>query len=253
MAFVDDIQKLNPGDKVRLVIVDGSSFKADPLYFHAHNVPYTDAEIKAAGTDPNKLPAKSIWFNGAEYGAWPYEITGINSSSDGQTAEPTLRVGNLNGSITAMCVQYEDMVRAKVTIYDTFARYLDARNNLPGATPDPKQCYKQVWYIDSKVNEDSETVEFKLASPVDLQGLVIPTRQITGVCTWACRGEYKKGRGCQYDPRTHNNRMFDLMGHPVQDEAFDRCSGLLSDCKARFGDNKELDFGGFPGANLLRR
>ncbi|VGQ11685.1 hypothetical protein SB5439_04982 [Klebsiella variicola] len=253
MSFVNDVQKLNPGDKVQLVIVDGSKFGVAPLYFHAHNIAHTNAEIAAANANSTTLAAKSIWHNGIEYGAYPYEITGLASSSDGQTAEPSLRVANINGTISKLCYVHDDMVQAKVTIIDTFAHYLDAKNNIAGATPDPTQIYKQVWYIDSKTAENNEVIEFRLASPIDLQGLVLPTRQITGICTWACRGGYKTGEGCSYNPASYGNRMFDLQGKPVTDQLQDKCSGLLMDCKKRFGEGSELDFGGFPGANLLRR
>lgn len=252
MPIISDIQKLNPGDKIQLLVIDGSKFKAPVLPIHSHYVPYTANEIKA-GTDFDKLPAKPIIFNKRTYSAWPYEISGLSSSGDGQSAEPTLRVANLNGRVSSMCYDYDDMVQAKITIIDTFAHYLDAANGAFATDPQPDQVFKQVWYIDSKVSEDNEIVEFRLSSPIDLDGLVIPTRQITGLCTWACRDEYKKGNGCMYNPTHYGNRMFDADGNPVTDEALDKCSGLLSDCIARFGKDNEIDFGGFPGAQLLRR
>jgi lambda family phage minor tail protein L len=46
--------------------------------------------------------------------------------------------------------------------------------------------------------------------------------------------------------------MFDLEGNPVTDPARDRCSGLLSDCKKRFGEYEPISFGGFPAADLVR-
>ncbi|PVF11381.1 phage minor tail protein L, partial [Yersinia pestis] len=33
----------------------------------------------------------------------------------------------------------------------------------------------------------------------------------------------------------------------------DKCSGLLVDCKKRFGADNPLPFGGFPGAALIKR
>ena len=264
MLIRNDVQKLEPGQKIRLIEVDGIIFGAvgsyigttpQPFRYHCNNIPHTEAEIKAAGGDEKKLPAKSIWFGGHEYSAWPYEVTGISSSSDGQSAEPTMRLANISGAITLLCLNYDDMVQAKVTIIDTFAHYLDPRNFSPAVngTADPTQRFTQLFYIDSKISEDSEIVEFKLANPMDLQGLQIPTRQIIGLCTWACRGDYKSGRGCAYLPANHGKRMFDLKGNPVTDPALDQCSGLLEDCKARFGAANPLDYGGFPGASLLRR
>lgn len=46
----------------------------DVLYFHGYNIPHTEAEILAAGGDESKLPAKSIWWQGTEYKAWPCEL-----------------------------------------------------------------------------------------------------------------------------------------------------------------------------------
>ena len=246
----NDVQKLEPGNATRLVEIDGSAFGAGHLYFHANTIPHTPDEIDAAGGDESKLPAKPVWFDGQEYSAFPYEITGMDTSSDGQTAEPTLKVANLDGVVTALCLRFDDMAQAKVTIFDTFTHYLDAKNFPEGnATADPQQVKKQVWYIDSKTSEDDEVVEFKLSSPMDLQGLLIPTRQITAICTWACRNQYRSGDGCSYN----GSLMFDLKDNPVTEPSQDKCPGLMISCKKRFGPDNPLDFGGFPGASLLRR
>lgn len=60
-----DYQSLEPGNKVRLIEVDGSTFGVDDvLRFHAYNLPHTEEEIAAAGGDESKLKAKSIWWQG---------------------------------------------------------------------------------------------------------------------------------------------------------------------------------------------
>lgn len=242
--ITNDIQKLEPGKKIRLVIVDGSAFDAGVLYFHGNAITHTAAEIAAAGGDESKLPAKSLKFGGQTFQAWPCEVKGLESSSEGQSPEPTLAVGNINGLITALCLNYEDMAQAKVTVIDTFARYLD-----DGEAPDANQCYRHIWYIDSKTEESGSAVNFKLSSPMDLQGRQLPSRQITPLCQWACRGLYRSGDGCAY---TGSVRLT-LKGEPTDDPAQDKCSGLMIDCKARFGESQPLDFGGFPGAALVRR
>jgi len=44
-----DYQSLEPGNKVRLIEVDGSTFGVDDvLRFHAYNLPHTEEEIAAA-------------------------------------------------------------------------------------------------------------------------------------------------------------------------------------------------------------
>ena len=199
--------------------------------------------------DESKLPAKSIWWQGNEYSAWPCQIEGIESSTTGSSAQPKLTVANLDGSITALCLAYDDMLQAKVSIHDTLAKYLDARNFPEGNTSaDPTQEKLKVYYIDSKSVETKLQVEFTLSSPMDLQGLQIPTRQLHSLCTWCIRGKYRSGDGCDYA----GTRYFDKFNKPVSDPSLDVCSGNLTGCKLRFGENNELSFGGFPGTSLLR-
>ncbi|MGK6142432.1 phage minor tail protein L, partial [Klebsiella pneumoniae] len=52
MSLNANYQKLEPGDEVRLLEIDGQAFGLDEvLYFHGYNVPHTAAEILAAGGD----------------------------------------------------------------------------------------------------------------------------------------------------------------------------------------------------------
>ena len=242
--------KLEPGREVRLFEVDGSAFGvAEVLRFHAYNIPHSEEEIIAAGGDESKLPAKSIWWQGEEYSAWPCQIEGIEASTDGSSPQPKLTVANLDSSITALCLAYDDLLQAKVTIHDTLAQYLDAANFAGGnTTADPTQEKLKVFYIDAKSGEDGETVEFTLSSPMDLQGLMIPTRQLHSLCTWCIRNKYRTGDGCDYA----GTRYFDKNNNPVSDPSLDECNGTLTACKLRFGEINELSFGGFPGTSLIR-
>lgn len=250
MSLNADYQKLEPGNAIRLFDVDGTRFGiADVLYFHSQNIPHTEAEIVAADGDESKLPAKSIWWQGNEYKAWPCQIEGIDASTEGSGAEPVLSVGNLDSSITALCLAYDDLLQAKVTIHDTLAQYLDAENFPEGnPTADPLQEKLKVFYIDAKNSETHEVVEFKLTSPMDLQGLMIPTRQLHSLCTWCIRNKYRSGDGCDYA----GTRYFDKHNNPVDDPSLDECSGTITACKLRFGESEELSFGGFPGTSLIR-
>lgn len=250
MSLNADYQKLEPGDGVRLFEVDCTSFGAgEVLRFHAHNIAHTPEEIAEAGGDEEKLPAKSIWWQGEEYKAWPCQIEGIEASTSGSSAQPKLSVANLDSSITALCLAYDDLLQAKVTIHDTLAQYLDAKNFAGGSTTaDPTQEKLKVFYIDAKSSETNEVVEFTLSSPMDLQGLMIPTRQLHSLCTWCIRNKYRTGDGCDYA----GTRYFDKNNNPVSDPSLDECNGTLTACKLRFGENNELSFGGFPGTSLIR-
>ncbi|WP_109396587.1 phage minor tail protein L [Photorhabdus namnaonensis] len=245
MMINADVQKLEPGNTIRLYEVDGTAFGADILRFHNETIPYTSAELKT-----DKPPKKSLWWQGKEYGPWPVNIEGLDMSSDGQSARPKLAVANIDGLITALCLRFDDMVQAKVTIRDTFVHYLDATNfKDSNPTADPEQERVQVFYIDRKESEDDEAVKFELASPADLQGLKIPTRQIHSLCEWCARGWYRTGKGCDYA----GTRYFDENDNPVDDPSKDKCSGLLLACQSRFGKDEPLPFGGFPGSALIRR
>ncbi|MBD2822896.1 phage minor tail protein L [Xenorhabdus sp. 42] len=240
------LQRLEPGNKILLFAVDGSAFGGPELYFHNYPVPYTEDELSSNGD----LSAKSIWWQGVEYKPWPVKVEGLEINSDGKIASPTLSVANLDGTISALCLAYQNMVQARVTIHMTFSHYLDARN-FPDGNPeaDPSQEKIDVFYIDSKTHEDNTEIHFALSSPADLQGIQIPTRQIHSLCTWCMRGLYRKSP-CNYT----GTKYFDEDGNPTDDPSKDACSGLLSTgCEVRFGKGNQLPFGGFPGSALLRR
>ncbi|MBD2815235.1 phage minor tail protein L [Xenorhabdus sp. Flor] len=245
MTITAALQRLEPGSKILLYTVDGSAFGGPVLYFHSYPIPYTQTDLENAGD----LLIKSIWWQDVEYKPWPVKIEGLELSSDGKATSPTLSVSNLDGTISALCLAYQNMVQARVTIRMTFAHYLDARN-FPEGNPeaDPTQEKIDVFYIDSKTHEDNESIQFALSSPADLQGIQIPTRQIHSLCTWCMRGLYRKSP-CNYT----GTRYFDEEGNPTDDPSKDTCGGLMSDCKARYGEAAQLPFGGFPGSALLRR
>ncbi|NUW55387.1 phage minor tail protein L [Cronobacter turicensis] len=245
-----DYQQLEPGNTIRLFEVSGESFDMpDVLRFHSYNLPHTPDEIAAAGGDENKLPAKSIWWQGEEYSAWPCQIEGIEASTDGTSAQPKLTVANLDTSITALCLAYDDLFKAKVIIRETLVQYLDARNFPDGnPTADPTQEIRRVYYINGKSSETNEAVEFVLSSPMDLEGVQLPRRQLHSLCTWCINGKYRSGDGCSYA----GTRYFDRLNNPVDDPALDVCNGTLTACKLRFGEAQPLDFGGFPGTSLIR-
>ncbi|MFN7073959.1 phage minor tail protein L, partial [Proteus mirabilis] len=82
-------------------------------------------------------------------------------------ARPSLKVANIDGLISSLCLQFDDMVQAKVTIYETFAHYLDAKNFPEGnSTANPDECFKQVYSLDRITHEVAgDSVEFALSSP----------------------------------------------------------------------------------------
>lgn len=253
MAYIDQAVSLTPSGRVRLIEVDASDFGGGVHRFHYSPFPHTPEEIVSANGDESKLAPKPIIYAGKVYDFWPFQITDMAMSTD-QAAEPKLTVSNLDGTITALNLQFKDMINAKVTILDTFAQYLDSVN-FPGGNPsaDNGAYSYQTFWLDTKSSEDDESVTWTLSSPADLQGQMIPTRLITSLCEWALRGQYRTGDGCTYNGTAY----FDVKGNPVSDPALDYCGGCLSDCRKRFGAGMPdpnaavLDFGGFPATVLI--
>lgn len=135
MSLISDIQTLEPGSEVLLFELDGSDYGADILRFHGHAIPHTPEDLLAAGVNADQLPAKSIWWQGNEYAAWPMQIDGIEANSDGTAVRPTLTVGNVNGRITALCLAFDNLLEFQLTMHLTLAQYLDAAN-FPEGNPE---------------------------------------------------------------------------------------------------------------------
>ena len=154
------------------------------------------------------------------------------------------------GVISSLCVHLDDLVGARVVARRTLGRYLDAAN-FPEGNPsaDPREeLPPEIWIVQQKTLETAQVVEFTLASALDFNGQKLPDRPIiAGVCAWLRKGGYR-GPYCGYT----GGRMFDLNGNRVTDPTLDRCSGLMSDCKKRFGEYEVINFGGFPSADLIR-
>lgn len=226
MSIASDIQQLEPGHLIQLFEVDCTAIGGDVLRFHAH------------------LQLTSIFWKGDEYKPWPIQAAGFERTSDAQQPSPTLKVADINGTISALCVYLDDLVGAKVTRHRTLAKYLDAAN-FPGGNPsaDPTaEMAVEIWRIEQKSDEQPGlTVEFTLSSPLDFGGQQAPSLQIVGICQWKYRDAL-----CGYTGTIY----FDGNDKPVSDPALDRCSLKISGCECRFGVNNELPFGGYLSDNL---
>ena len=127
----------------------------------------------------------------------------------------------------------------------------------PHGTPDSTAIFpREIYYVDRKSAENRNLIEFELASAFDLAGVRAPKRQCISRCQWV----YKSAE-CGYDPTvgpgktvdgvnyrffTANDAFEDEIGNPIT-EADDVCGKRQSSCECRFGENKELPFGGYPG------
>lgn len=139
-----------------------------------------------------------VWA-GNRYQRFPIEAEGFEYNGK-QLPRPTLRVANLFSVITSVLLNVNeltpgnDLIGAKVIRIRTCARYLDAinfeNNQNPYGSPDPTaEAPREVYFVDRKVAENRDFVEFELAAAIDLMNVKLPGRQcISSICQWEYRG-----------------------------------------------------------------
>lgn len=221
-----EIQSLSPTAVIELFILDSSNLAGGALmHFHA-------------GTNGLHLP---IVWDGIVYVPLPIEASGFDKLTSGTLPRPKVRIANIDGLLSAAVQQSDDLIGATLTRKRTFQKFLDAENFPGGINPDANtnQSFSDdIWFVDRKVSENRYVIEWELASAFDLQGVLLPYRQvIQNSCWW----KYRTGVECGYAGAPYD--LNDLPCLPAQD----RCSKRLSSCRVRFGD-AILPFGGFPGA-----
>lgn len=228
MSIEADSQLLEPGNLIILFELDATEIGGDIALFHGYN------------------QSGDIVWQGRAFKPWPIEAEGFEITGEAQQPAPTLRVGNVDGSISALANYLGDLLGAKLIRHRTLSKYLDAVNfpdGNPSASPD--QHYpSDVFYIEQKLSSDREVVEFMMKSSLDLSDVFLPRRVITpGLCGWRYRDA-----NCAYSgPAVATDK-----DEPTTNPALDQCSLSVSGCKLRFGEHGILNFGGFPGASLGR-
>jgi lambda family phage minor tail protein L len=230
MTIEADSALLEPGNRLQFMVLDATMINptAGILYFHGYN-----------------QEGKITW-QGRDYFPWPLEATGFQRTTE-RPPTPTLAVSNINGSITSLCLMYEDLVGAVLTVKSTLAKYLDAVNFPGGVNPtaSPTEEFPdEIWYIERKESEDRQTVKWNLSSALDFNGVQLPRRLIVAnMCYW----KYRSAE-CSYA----GGPVADIHDNPTSNPALDDCSRKVSGCKKRFGDNNPLPYGSFPAAGLMR-
>ena len=130
-----------------------------------------------------------IWQSNT-YTRMPCQAEGFKYSGKGKLPRPTLTFSNLLGTITSILqlvnqtTALSDLQGAKVTRRRTLARFLDGENfpsNVnPFGTPDPSaELPREVYFVDRKVVENRDVVQFELVSSFDLAGVGAPKKLVT--------------------------------------------------------------------------
>ncbi len=172
-------------------------------YFHAGRNRKTTLP---AGSD-DILEAFSIKYGGTPYIPLPVEASGFEFDGDGTLPRPTIRFANLQSQMTALLLGVNqitpgnDLCGARVTRIRTLSRFLDSDNWENGVNPygNPDsganaQFPKEIYYIDRKVAENRDFVEFEMVSSLDMANTKAPRRLVMqNLCQW----EYKS-KECGY-------------------------------------------------------
>ena len=200
-------------------------------------------DINRFCTQVNEKNGAVVW-QGHEYHAYPVKAEGFESRATGTGNRPTLTLANAFGLVTGLSVQYGGLTGAAVTRRLTYGRFLDAANFVQGnPNADPTQEIVMFFTLERISSLSAKQAVLELAAPSEGDGAVVPSRlMLAGVCPWKYRGEE-----CGYTGRAVADR-FDL---PTSDPKKDECSRSLTGCKARFGADAVLPFGGVPSASKV--
>lgn len=202
-----------------------------------------------------------IIFGQKEYYYLPIAVENIDIGTDSGPAQPRLTIATAGGPVQALISQYKDLRGAKVTRIRTFAEFLDQiPDGTGGVIVNPGADSTAVlpidyFVVDRKVASNKTMAEFQLTAPIDQDGVQIPLRVIK---KRYCDLVYRRWDGTAF---TYNNtsnpcpwgkevsdggNYFDVYDEPCT-AAEDRCSKTIGGCVLRFGKDRGLPFGGFPG------
>ena len=159
------------------------------------------------------LTTRDIYFNNLKYSAAPISVEGFEMTTQGTLPRPTISLSvDFNGEqllarLKVLLETIGDLTGAKFTRIRTFAKFIDNDisngggnaiqliDRIPNHDADPNAVLaRDLYFIDRKSNETNRTLEFELASSLDLESATVPKRLvIQDRCQWQYRGA-----GCCY-------------------------------------------------------
>lgn len=235
-----DLSSLNPSTIVSLFVIDISSLALDLGVIKSSDILNNPFIGNFRFHNNIKLFNSSIYWQGNEYIAAPIQITDIEYSGDGTLPQPKLAITVSDSGISELSRlksylrQIGDLVGAKLTRIRTFAKYLDAQNFLQDQVnftvdPDPYAEFpRDIFYFDRKSREDKNTIEYELASILDVEGVKLPGRLVVSNI---CPAQYR-GAGCCYESSSritsiHNGAELPLDAPPVANDRDELISDIL--------------------------
>lgn len=119
----------------------------------------------------------AVLFGGTTYYPFPIHLNGVDITSDGAPARPTIEIANISNTagalmkfIGSLAFLHEDLIGAKVNYIRTFASNL----NLPTRVSGPPLQY----FIAKKNSHNKSSIVFELRNPLDKERAYLPKRQM---------------------------------------------------------------------------
>lgn len=210
-----DSASLNPTSLITLFEIDISEIAINESLLK--NLQFGNSIDKIFRFHNNiKLFNRDIWFGGNKYVASPIRADGFEVSSKGTLPRPKLSMTISDQGITIFSKfkdimrDLQDLVGSKVIRRRTFSKYLDRETFYPGGSvppdeelilpdgfsPDPfAQFPEDIYYIDRKSGENKFSLEFELATALELEEIRLPGRILS---QRKCPFTYR-GAGCCYE------------------------------------------------------
>ena len=175
---VSELQGINPGAIIELFTLTlDAALHGDPTVYRFHN----GSNMNANG---------NIVWAGNSYEKFPIQCEGFQFGSTGTLPRPTITVSNIFGTLTAIMLDVNkttvgnDLNGTKLVRIRTLARFLDAvnftGNTNPFGTPDPTAEFPQeIYFLDRKITENREIVQWEAISALDLVNVKLPKRIAT--------------------------------------------------------------------------
>ena len=187
-----ELQSLTPSAKIELFVME----LVEGLHYPTGNPSSVQTIFRFHAGTNMKTNSNIVWQNDT-YERFPIVAEGFAFEGKGQIPRPTLTMSNLGGItrsgvaitvtdlliIVNLTTPHNDLLNAKITRRQVLASSLDAanfQNNInPFGTPNNNELPQEIYFIDRKVAESRNLVQFELVGDLDKQNLKLPNRQVT--------------------------------------------------------------------------
>lgn len=150
----------------------------DKLYFHpGSDGTFSDLTWYSLINEQDFGSTDSSKYTAIAYSALPIQAEGFEVRGTGTLPRPTITMANINQYWTTYLTNYDDLIGAKVIRRRTLEKYLNVNP--------PVEFPRDVYYVERKVKESADIVEFELASAFDVEGIQLPRRVLVAAkCAW---------------------------------------------------------------------